>query len=106
MNALTGKGLQVDRSRLRRSVDVYAPKIPRIQNQSTSTTGTTGGLVLPMNHMSPPFIGTWGNQIGLGVKPKKKAKKKNGKKKKASGKGLLLGKNSPFNNIPLIGSIL
>ena len=82
LNALTGKGLQVDRSRLRRSVDVYAPKIPRIQNiqnQSTSTTGTTGttgGLVLPMNHMNPPFIGTWGNQIGLGVKPKKKAKKK------------------------------
>ena len=74
LNALTGKGLQVDKSRQRRSVDVYVPKIPRIQNQSTST---NGGLVLPMNYRSPPFIGTWGNQIGLGgVKPKKKAKKK------------------------------
>ena len=36
---------------------------------------------------SPPFLGSWG---------------KGGKK----GKGLLLGKNSPFNNIPLVGAIL
>ena len=34
----------------------------------------------------PPFLGSWG---------------KGGK-----GKGLLLGKNSPFNNIPLVGAIL
>ena len=34
----------------------------------------------------PPFLGSWG---------------RGGK-----GKGLLLGKNSPFNNIPLVGAIL
>ena len=46
----------------------------------------------------PPFLGTWENPIGMGVK--KKAKKN------TKGKGLLLGKNSPFNSIPIIGSIL
>ena len=39
----------------------------------------------------PPFFGTWGSGT-------------HGKKKK--GKGLLLGKNSPFNGIPLVGAIL
>ena len=41
----------------------------------------------------PPFYGTWENFGG-------------GKKKKKSGKGLLLGKNSPFKGIPLLGTIL
>ena len=41
----------------------------------------------------PPFNGTWENFGG-------------GKKKKKSGKGLLLGKNSPFNGIQLLGDIL
>ena len=78
LNALTGKGLQVDRSRPRRSVDVYVPKMPRMQKIQNQSTSTNGGLVLPMNYRSPPFIGTWGDQIGLGAKPKKKAKKKKG----------------------------
>ena len=43
----------------------------------------------------PPFYGTWEN-FGGGKK----------KKKKKLGKGLLLGKNSPFNGIPLLGTIL
>ena len=38
----------------------------------------------------PPFIGSWGK----------------GKKKKIKGQGLLLGKNSPFKGIPLVGDIL
>ena len=42
----------------------------------------------------PPFYGTW-EQGGGGSKKKKK-----------SGQGLLLGKNSPFNGIPLLGTIL
>ena len=42
----------------------------------------------------PPFFGTW-EQAGSGKKNKKK-----------SGNGLLLGKNSPFNGIPLLGTIL
>ena len=42
----------------------------------------------------PPFFGTW-DQAGSGKKKQKKL-----------GKGLLLGKNSPFNGIPLLGAIL
>jgi len=41
----------------------------------------------------PPFFGTWEQGGG-------------GSKKKKSGEGLLLGKNSPFNGIPLLGAIL
>ncbi|MCV6574951.1 MAG: hypothetical protein OIF58_04380, partial [Cohaesibacter sp.] len=47
----------------------------------------------------PPFYGNWNNTIGMG--------KKTGKdKKKTLGKGLQLGKNSPFNAIPILGDIL
>ena len=95
LNALTGKGLQVDRQRSKRSTNVYVPPSSKSNNSS-------GGLVLPMNQLNgmypPPFIGSWKKPIGMGLKKKKlKAKK---------GKGLLLGKNSPFNSIPLIGAIL
>ena len=48
---------------------------------------------MPMN--PPPYIGNWPSTSGRG---KKKTTKK--------GQGLLLGKNSPFNNIPLVGAIL
>ena len=84
LNALMGKGLQVDRSRSKRSVPVFVP----------NTTKKDGGLVLPVNYRPPPFFGTW-DQYGKG-------KKKRPKKKK----GLLLGKNSPFKGIPLIRDIL
>ena len=47
----------------------------------------------------PPFYGNWNETIGMG-KTKKKGKKK------TPGQGLLLGKNSPFNAIPILGSIL
>ena len=46
----------------------------------------------------PPFIGTWGNQVGMGKKKKTQKKRK--------GKGLLLGPNCPCNQIPLIGALL
>ena len=98
LNALTGKGLQVDNKRSRRSANVHVPKIQN--NKSTSS--KDGGLVLPINYRSPPFFGTWENPIGMGVKPKKKHPKKRQKK----GEGLLFGKNSPFNSIPLLGAIL
>ena len=84
INALTGRGLQVDNKRSKKSPNVYVPK---------------GGLIVPYQN-PPPFIGTWDNPIGMGVK-KKKLKRKTQKK----GKGLLLGKNSPFNSIPLLGAI-
>ena len=51
-------------------------------------------------YMPPPFIGRWDKQVGKGIT------KKTTKKKPIKGKGLLLGPNSPFNQIPLLGSIL
>ena len=77
MNALTGKGLQVDKKRSRRSANVHVPKTQNNKTQNNkSTSSKDGELVLPMDYRSPPFIGTWGNPIGMGVKPKKKAPKK------------------------------
>ena len=48
-------------------------------------------------YQPPPFIGTW-----------EQARKGDGKKKnqKKSGAGLLLGKNSPFKNVPLLNILL
>ena len=77
---LFGSGLQVDRGSSTNTRSVYVPP-------------TQGEGYYP-----PPFNGTWENPIGMGVK--KKAKKK------SKGKGILLGKNSPFNSIPIIGDIL
>ena len=80
---LFGSGLQVDRGSSRNTRNVYVP--------------THGEGYYP-----PPFYGNWGAEpptlgapIGMGVK-----------KKKPKGKGLLLGKNSPFNSIPILGDIL
>ena len=89
VNALTGRGLQVDNKRSKRSANVYVPK----------NITSKGGLIVPYQN-PPPFIGTWDNPIGMGVK--KKAPKRKTQKK---GQGLLLGKNSPFNSIPLLGAI-
>ena len=44
LNALTGKGLRVDRERSRRSVPVYVPK------------NTNGGLLLPVDYRPPPYF--------------------------------------------------
>ena len=52
------------------------------------------GMYNSYPYMSPTFFGTWENPVGAGVK------------KKCKGKGLLLGKNSPFNSIPILGTIL
>ena len=93
LNALTGKGLQVDKRGSRRSVNVHVPKM-----EQSSIASKDGGLVVPMNYRSPPFFGSWDNPVGMGIK-----KKKNNKKK---GNGLLLGKNSPFKGIPLLGALL
>jgi len=46
---------------------------------------------------SPPFLGTWEDPIGRGLK-KRPCKRK--------GEGLLLGENSPFNSIPILKQIL
>ena len=67
--------------------------VPRPSNYNQD-----GGLVIP--YRSPPFFGKWPDDtIGMGTKKK-------AAKRKAKGRGLLLGKNSPFNGIPLLGAIL
>ena len=80
---LFGKGLQADRTGSANTTSVYVPD---------TTNGH--GMYNPYPYMSPPFFGTWENPAGAGVK------------KKERGKGLLLGKNSPFNSIPILGTIL
>ena len=56
------------------------------------TNNQDGGLVIP--YRTPPFYGNWPDgTIGMGTKkPKNKTK----------GKGLLLGKDSPLKNVPLL----
>ena len=80
VSKMFGGGLQVDRRGSSNISNVYVPHPPP----------PTHGEGYP--YRSPPFIGTWENPIGMGVKSK--------------GKGLLLGKNSPFNSIPILGTIL
>ena len=90
MKALTGSGLHVEKSRPNRSIPVYVR--PKMKGK--------GKNYMMMPYQTPPFIGSWGNNnpIGLGIKKKAQKKRK--------GKGLLLGKNNPFNNIPILGAIL
>ena len=76
-----GSGLQVDRGSSSNTRGVYVPP-----------THGEGYEYYP-----PPFNGNWENTIGMGIKKKKK---------KSKGEGIILGKNSPFNSIPIIGSIL
>ena len=83
LKALTGKG---------------APKIG--QPPKNPPRGGRGAPRMGV-YRPPPFIGTWDKQGGMGIK-----KKKATKKKPTKGKGLLLGPNSPFNQIPLLGAIL
>ena len=62
---------------------------PRLGRPRKQNGGAAPRLGIPQ--APPPFFGTW-EQAGRG--------------KKKSGDGLLLGKNSPFNGIPLLGAIL
>ena len=63
LNALTGKGLQADRTGSANTTSVYVPD---------TTNGH--GMYNPYPYMSPPFFGTWENPVGMGVKKKKKGK--------------------------------
>ena len=56
------------------------------------TGGSHCGKGLQVPRKPAPFIGTW-DKTGYG-------------KKKNLGEGLLLGDNSPFKNIPVLGAIL
>ena len=84
VSKMFGSGLQVDRGTSSNTANVYVPP-------------TDGG---GYPYHSPPFFGTWENPIGMGVK---KMPKRRGRPR---GSGLLLGKNSPFNSIPILGDIL
>ena len=84
VSKMLGSGLQVDRGITSNTANVYVPP--------PSTHGE--GYQYP--YRSPPFIGSWKNPIGMGIKKKKP---------KSKGSGLLLGKNSPFNSIPILGTI-
>ena len=88
-----GGGLQVDRRGSSNTANVYVPHPP--------PPPSTYGEGYP--YQSPPFFGTWENPIGMGVKKKKPKSKGKGR---PAGAGLLLGKNSPFNSIPILGTIL
>ena len=89
VSKMFGSGLQVDRHSSSNTANVYVPHPP--PPPSAYGEGYPYG--------PPPLFGTWENPIGMGV-----IKKKAGRPSK--GKGLLLGKNSPFNSIPLIGATL
>ena len=86
VSKMFGGGLQVDRRGSSNTANVYVPHPPP----------STHGEGYPY-HFPPPFLGSWENPIGMGVKKKKS---------KSKGSGLLLGKNSPFNSIPILGTIL
>ena len=103
-----GAGLQVDRGSSSNTRNVYVP--PVTQGKGRYFSGYT-----PVPHRPPPFLGTWEDMenkgpLGMGVTSTggavKSKKKKPKRKGRAAGAGLLLGKNSPFNSIPILGSIL
>ena len=90
VSKMLGSGLQVDSQGTSGVTNVYVPT-------TAPPPQSTYGEGYPYRY-PPPFIGNWGNPIGMGVRGKKKPKSK--------GRGLLLGKNSPFNSIPILGTIL
>ena len=82
VSKMFGSGLQVDRRSSSNTKNVYVPPPPQ----------STHGEGYP--YRPPPFFGTWENPTGMGVKKKAARRSK--------GKGLLLGKNNPFNSIPIL----
>ena len=96
VSKMFGGGLQVDRGASGNTRNVYVPPPPPISSH---------GKGYP--YQSPPFFGTWEDQmrnpIGMGVK-KKAGRPSEGKGQPAGAR--LLGKNSPFNSILILGTIL
>ena len=88
MKKITGKG----------APQMGQPKQRPPRSIPSTANNQDGGLLVPM-YRTPPFYGNWPNDtIGMGIKKKRKAQKK--------GEGLLLGKNSPFKNVPLLNILL
>ena len=65
LNALTGKRLQADRTGTSNTMSVYVP--------GDTTNGH--GIINPYPYISPPFIRTWNNPVGMGVKKKEEEDK-------------------------------
>ena len=96
VSKMFGGGLQVNKT--------PPPPPPPSQNPFSNVYLPKSGGLNPM--YPPPFYGNWNEAIGMGKKTGEGKKTGKGKKKKKKGQGLLLGRNSPFNAIPIIGSIL
>ena len=80
LNALTGKGLQNRKK---------GNGLQNRQGLGLQNRPYRPEVYGPYAPFPPPFLGQWGDGS-----------------KKTSGKGILFGKNSPFNGIPLLGAIL
>ena len=74
LNALTGKRLQADRTGTSTTMSVYVP--------GDTTNGH--GIINPYPYISPPFIRTWNNPVGMGVKKKKKKRTRAAARQKQS----------------------
>ena len=99
-----GAGLQVDRGSSSNTRNVYVP--PVTQGKGRYFSGP---------HRPPPFLGTWEDMenkgpLGMGVAAKGGAVKSKKKSPKArdgpQGRVCCWEKNSPFNSIPILGTIL
>lgn len=62
------------------------------------------GVPMLLNALTGKGVGRGGPRLGTGG-PKNRHLRKRGKKR-SKGRCLLLGKKSPFNNIPIVGDIL
>ena len=97
LNALTGKGLQADRTGSANTTSVYVPD---------TTNGH--GMYNPYPYMSPPFFRTWENPVGMGVKKKKEGKGTAARRKQPiqfnpnSRNNTIRFINKPLSNIDLI----
>ena len=52
LNALTGKGLQGDKTGTTKTMTVYVP------DNTSKNTSESGRMINPYAYMSPPFVGT------------------------------------------------
>ena len=97
LNALTRKGLQADRTGTSNTMSVYVP--------GDTTNGH--GICNPYPFMSPPFVGTWENPVGMGVKKRKGTRaaawqKQSIKFNPNSGNNTIKFINKPLSNIDLL----
>ena len=76
-----------------------APQMGRPKQRPPRSIPEQDGGLMTNTYRTPSFYGNWSDDtIGMGTKKKKKSQKK--------GEGLLLGKNSPFKNVPLLNILL